>query len=72
LWANISKRTTARTKDELYALHSKHVFDTLVVDKDTDPALAAFVEETKKFGPKFSNYKPAQLESFISRIYELR
>jgi hypothetical protein len=42
------------------------------VDKATDPKLFDFVEETKTKGPKFSNYNAETIETFVSRIYELR
>lgn len=66
------ERTGARARDELYKLYSAKVFDTLEVDPETDKALAAFVEETKTKGPKFSNYTSETIENFVSRIYELR
>ena len=56
----------------MYKLYSAKVFDTLIVDPQADPELAEFVELTRSKGPKFANYKPAQLEKFVSRIYELR
>jgi len=44
----------------------------LEVDATTDPELFDFVEETKTKGPKFSNYTTETIETFVSRIYELR
>jgi hypothetical protein len=53
-------------------LYGAKVFDTLVVDKETDPTLFEFIEETRTKGPKFSNYATDKIEHFVSRIYELR
>jgi hypothetical protein len=53
-------------------LYGAKVFDTLEVDATTDPKLFEFVEETKTKGPKFSNYTTETIETFVSRIYELR
>ena len=53
-------------------MYSAKAFDTLVVDKTTDPELAKFVNQTISRGPKFSNYTAEKLEQFLSRIYELR
>lgn len=71
LWARI-QRTGMRSRDELYKLYGSNVLKTLVVDPNTDPELAAFIEETNTKGPKFSNYPPSTIEKFVSRIYELR
>jgi len=53
-------------------LYSNKVFDTLEVDATTDPKLFEFVEETRTKGPRFSNYTTETVETFVSRIYELR
>ena len=56
----------------MYILYNIDKFNTLTIDKETDPKLWAFVEETKTKGPKFSNYTVETLEKFVDRIYELR
>lgn len=56
----------------MYKLYGAKIFDILEVDKETDPELAKFIEETKTKGPKFSNYSAERLETFVNRIYELR
>jgi hypothetical protein len=61
-----------RPKDRLYKEYSDHEFKSIEVDKDLEPELYAFVEETKIKGPKFSNYETEKLEYFARRIYELR
>lgn len=72
IWSRVVERTGARARDELYRFYSDKVFDTLEVDSTTDPELFEFVEETKTKGPKFSNYSVEKVETFVSRIYELR
>ena len=47
-------------------------FKDLVVNSETDPALAKFVDETVTQGPKFNNYTTETLNKFVDRIYELR
>ncbi len=72
LWARITTRSSSRAKDELYKLYGINEFKDLVVDEVTDPALAKFVKETQRQGPKFSNYPTEKLNQFVDRIYELR
>jgi hypothetical protein len=71
LWARI-QRSGIKARDELYKLYGNKVLETLVVDPNADPELYKFIEETNAKGPKFSNYAPEKIESFVSRIYELR
>lgn len=71
LWAKINK-SKIRPTDELYKLYGNKIFDTLQVDKSTDPELYKFVEKIKTKGPKFSNYSKEKLEQFVNKIYELR
>ena len=61
-----------RPKDRLYKEYSDHEFKNITVDKDLEPELYEFVEETKSKGTKFSNYDNDKLEHFARRIYELR
>lgn len=56
----------------MYKLLSEGTFKKLNPNPDTDPELYKFVEETNTKGPKFSNYTREKLETFLSRIYELR
>jgi len=72
LWSRVVERTGARARDQLYRLYSAKIFETLVVDPTTDSELFDFVEETKTRGPRFSNYSAETVETFVSRIYELR
>jgi hypothetical protein len=72
VWSRVLNRSNARSTDELYKLHSSHIFDILEVNETTDPELFKFVEETRTKGPKFSNYPKEKLENFVNRIYELR
>lgn len=55
----------------MYKAYGFDNFETLVVDKETDPMLYKFIEESKK-RTRFSNYTAEQLEQFLKRIYELR
>ena len=72
LWARIQQRSNARVTDELYKLYGANKFEDITVDDTIDTELAKFIEETKRKGPKFSNYSNEKLESFVERIYELR
>jgi len=72
LWARIQQRSNARVTDELYKLYGANKFEDITVDATIDTELAKFIEETKRKGPKFSNYSNEKLESFVERIYELR
>lgn len=56
----------------MYRLYGSNLFQLLNVDKEEDPELWKFIEETRTKGPHFSNYTTVKLENFISRIYELR
>lgn len=57
--------------DQLYQMYSKEKFEDIVVDAEAEPELAKFVEQSN-IKPRFSNYKPDDLEHFARRIYELR
>ena len=72
MWAKLSARIGARAKDELYKLYGVNGFKDLIIDREIDPELFEFVEETKTVGPHFSNYSRDRLEHFARRIYELR
>lgn len=71
LWSRIN-RASVKSKDELYRLYVAKEFEKLVVDQNTDPELAKFINETLQRGPKFANYTQETLNKFVSRIYELR
>ena len=60
-----------RPKDRLYKEYSDHEFKNITVDKDLEPELYEFVEETKNKGTKFSNYDNDKLEHFARMIYVL-
>ena len=56
----------------MYKDYSDHQFDDFVVNDDTEPELYAFVQETKKHGPRFSDYPIEKIIKFEERIHELR
>jgi len=58
--------------DQLYKEYSDHKFADIIVDKNTEPELYAFVEQTKKLGPQFSDYPEDKIAYFEERIHELR
>jgi hypothetical protein len=58
--------------DQLYKEYSDHQFEDFIVDKQTEPELAAFVEQTKTMGPHFSDYPIEKIAYFEERIHELR
>ena len=58
--------------DQLYKEYGEHQFEDFYVDHATEPELAAFVEETKKHGPRFSDYPIEKIAYFEERIHELR
>ena len=58
--------------DQLYKEYSDHKFDDFIVNHDTEPELYDFVNETKKHGPRFSNYPLEKIKYFEERIHELR
>jgi hypothetical protein len=73
LWQRLQKKKDQmRPKDRLYKEYSDHEFKNITVDKELEPELYEFVEETKNKGTKFSNYDNDKLEYFARRIYELR
>ena len=47
-------------------------FKDLIVDPNEDLELYSFIEETKKKGPRFSNYTLDRLEIFVKKINEFR
>jgi hypothetical protein len=69
LWARIQGIDPI---DQLYKEYSDHKFEDFQVDETTEPELAAFVEETKRHGPKFSDYPLEKITYFEERIHELR
>lgn len=71
IWSRI-QRTGGKAKDELSIEYSKHEFNDIEVDPETDPELYKFVEHVKASGPRFNDYAPEQLDLFLDRIYELR
>lgn len=68
----MKQKDQMRAKDRLYKEYGDHAFKNIIVDKDLEPELYEFVEETKNKGTKFSNYDTEKLEHFAKRIYELR
>ena len=58
--------------DQLYKEYSDHNFEDFVVNNNIEPELYAFVQETKKHGPRFSDYSPEKIAYFEERIHELR
>jgi hypothetical protein len=58
--------------DQLYKEYSDHKFDDFIVNHDTEPELYDFVKETKKHGPRFSDYPLEKIKYFEERIHELR
>lgn len=58
--------------DQLYKEYSEHEFNDFVVDHTTEPELYAFVEQTKRDGPRFSDYPLEKIAYFEERIHELR
>jgi hypothetical protein len=71
IWSRIS-RSGVRAKDELYRLHSANAFNELEFNREAEPELAKFIDDTNIRGPKFSNYSPEKIEQFVTKIYELR
>jgi hypothetical protein len=69
MWAKIAGLSPI---DQLYKEYSDHKFTDFEVDKATEPELAAFVEETKLHGPRFSDYPLEKIAYFEERIHELR
>lgn len=51
--------------------YDKDKFQGLVFDKEQEPELAQFIEESKD-KVRFNNYPKDDIEYFASRIYELR
>jgi len=72
LWSQVNSRLGIRPVDQLYKEYSDHEFTDFVVNSSTDPDLYAFVEETKKHGPRFSDYPEEKIAYFEERIHELR
>ncbi len=57
----------------MYVLYNlTNEFKTLNVDPNEDLELYNFIEETRKKGPRFSNYTLDRLEIFVKKINELR
>jgi hypothetical protein len=69
LWTRIQG---IKPVDQLYKEYSDHKFEDFIVNNNTEPGLYAFVEETKKYGPRFSNYTDEKIKYFEERIHELR
>ena len=69
LWSKISNMDPI---DQLYKGYSDHKFQDFIVNNDTEPELYAFVEQTKKHGPQFSDYPLEKIAKFEERIHELR
>jgi hypothetical protein len=72
LWARITERPTLKLKDQLYVEYGRDRFSGIVVDKNLEPELYAFVEDCKANGARFYGYPEEKMEYFASRIYELR
>lgn len=56
--------------DELYYLYGKNQFTNFIVDRNIEPDLFSFIEQSKQ-KPRFNNYPKDKLEYFVKRIYEL-
>jgi hypothetical protein len=69
IWSRI---TGLSPTDQLYKEWSDHKFEDFDSIKGADFELDAFIEQTKKMGPQFSDYPTEKIAYFEERINELR